>query len=264
MTDDMTADKKKGFVLYHSFKDIIEPLDWEQRGKLFTAIMNYASKEDLPQMDTATQIAFIAIRGQMDRDAEKYNLRCQKNRMNGKLGGRPTKEKPNGFTENPNKPNGYFENPKNPMKEEGSKKQEEEVGSRMKDEDVGSKKKDEEIENITVSKDTVRQTDVQRIVEEWNSLAEYGIAQISRINCSSKRYKGLVARIKEYGIDKVLEAIDNIRHSSFLQGKIDSKKQWVITFDWFVLPNNFPKVLEGNYADKGSTGSSFYDMWRDA
>ena len=24
---------------------------------------------------------------------------------------------------------------------------------------------------------------------------------------------------------------------------------WVITFDWFIKPNNFIKVLEGNYDD---------------
>ena len=56
----------------------------------------------------------------------------------------------------------------------------------------------------------------------------------------------MVARIKQYGVDDVLKAIDNIRNSDFLQGKA-SKRPWVITFDWFVLPNNFPKVLEGQY-----------------
>lgn len=105
-------------------------------------------------------------------------------------------------------------------------------------------------EVITVSKDTVCQTDVQRIVQEWNSLSVYGIAQISRISAGSKRYKSLIARIKEYGTETVIEAIGNIRLSSFLQGKTNSRKQWSITFDWFVLPNNFPKVLEGNYTDK--------------
>ena len=34
---------------------------------------------------------------------------------------------------------------------------------------------------------------------------------------------------------------------------------WIITFDWFVRPNNFIKVLEGNYEgmeDKGSRNKS--------
>lgn len=104
--------------------------------------------------------------------------------------------------------------------------------------------------NIIVSKDTIRQTDVQRCVEAWNSLSDCGIKSISKMTSSSKRYQSLVARIKEYSVDDVLTAIDKIRHSKFLQGRSGSKRVWVVTFDWFVLPNNFPKVLEGNYDDK--------------
>lgn len=103
-------------------------------------------------------------------------------------------------------------------------------------------------ENI-VSKDTIRQTDVQRCVEAWNSLSDCGIKSISKMTSSSKRYQSLVARIREYGIVNVLVAIDKIRHSKFLQGRSESKRAWIITFDWFVLPSNFPKVLEGNYDD---------------
>ena len=105
-------------------------------------------------------------------------------------------------------------------------------------------------DNITVSDDTVCRTEVQRVVEAWNSLSDCGIAPVSKIGSGSKRYKSLMARLREYGIDAVLEAIGKIRDSSFLQGKSGGKRQWVITFDWFVLPSNFPKVLEGNYTDK--------------
>lgn len=107
-------------------------------------------------------------------------------------------------------------------------------------------------ENI-VSKDTIRQTDVQRCVEAWNSLSDCGIKSISKMTSSSKRYQSLVARIKEYGVDDILTAIDKIRHSKFLQGRSGSKRAWVITFDWFVLPSNFPKVLEGNYDDESQS-----------
>ena len=53
------------------------------------------------------------------------------------------------------------------------------------------------------------------------------------------------ARIKEYGIEEVIVAIEKIKNSDFLSGK--NNRGWVITFDWFVLPNNFPKVHDGNY-----------------
>ena len=63
----------------------------------------------------------------------------------------------------------------------------------------------------------------------------------------------LRARIRENGVDAVLEAIENVKKSPFLLG--DNKKGWQITFDWFVRPNNFPKVLEGNYINEDVVGS---------
>lgn len=88
-------------------------------------------------------------------------------------------------------------------------------------------------------------SDIQSIVDAWNSLTAVGISPVSSMSSTSKRYKSISARIREYGVDSVLKAIDNVRESDFLQGK--NNRNWMITFDWFALPNNFPKVLEGNY-----------------
>ena len=63
----------------------------------------------------------------------------------------------------------------------------------------------------------------------------------------------LKGRIREYGMDDLLKAMDNIRHSDFLRG--ENKNSWMITFDWFVKPNNFLKVLEGNYNGDRKHGS---------
>lgn len=91
---------------------------------------------------------------------------------------------------------------------------------------------------------------INAVLDKWLELLEYGVPQVSKISSASKRYKNLKARIEEYGVDTVLEAIENIKHSSFLQGKGQGDRSWRISFDWFVLPNNFPKVLEGNYTDQ--------------
>lgn len=105
--------------------------------------------------------------------------------------------------------------------------------------------------NLTVSKDTVCQTDVWRVEKEWNSLSDCGIKPIIRISPKTKRYDMLKARIRIYGIEKVLEAVKNIRTSCFLCG--NNQRGWVITFDWFIRPNNFIKVLEGNYNKPSSS-----------
>ena len=36
--------------------------------------------------------------------------------------------------------------------------------------------------------------------------------------------------------------------------KGQNNRNWTITFDWLIKPNNFIKVLEGNYDDKENKG----------
>lgn len=102
------------------------------------------------------------------------------------------------------------------------------------------------LDEISVDKDSI-----EKVMIKWNLL---GISNISCIK--NTRQKLLKARIKEHGTDNVINAIGNIEKSSFLKGQND--RGWVITFDWFVKPNNFIKVLEGNYDDNNSSsGENF-------
>ena len=119
------------------------------------------------------------------------------------------------------------------------------TGRHATDIDIEEEQEGEREEYMSVSNETDCSTDVQRILEAWNAID--GIPKVQKLSPKSKRGKSLGARIKEYGVDRVLEAIAEIPKSAFLMGRTGKFK---ITFDWFVLPNNFPKVLEGNYADR--------------
>ena len=104
------------------------------------------------------------------------------------------------------------------------------------DVDIDINKKEEVEEEKTPQK-------YQPILEAWNNLPVTNIRIIS-----GKRLQMLKARIKQYSFDDVIKAIQTINNSPFLLG--DNKRKWQVTFDWFILPNNFPKVLEGNYLPK--------------
>ena len=116
------------------------------------------------------------------------------------------------------------------------------------------KDKEKDVNDLIVSKDTIRQTDIQQIITEWNKLEEFGIAPVKRM--TSKREQAVKARIRQNQMEDILEAIENIRHSSFLQGQ--NKDGWMITFDWFLKPGNFAKVFEGNYLDKSGNKPQSY------
>jgi DNA-binding HxlR family transcriptional regulator len=105
-----------------------------------------------------------------------------------------------------------------------------------------------DIDSPSESEGPSGRSDIEDVIHAWNELSEYGIAPIKKISCGSKRYKCLRARLREYGKEDVISAINNIAESGFLQG--NNYRAWVITFDWFVCPTNFPKVLEGNYRNR--------------
>ena len=88
---------------------------------------------------------------------------------------------------------------------------------------------------------------IKSIADQWNGLEDYGIRPIRRLSTDSIRYGMLNARINDYGYESVIQAIESIKRSPFLQG--DNDRGWRIDFEWFVKPNNFCKVWEGKYID---------------
>lgn len=78
---------KKSFVLYTDYAAQLELLNMEQRGRLFTAVLNHVLGDDLPDLDGVTMMAFSFIRSQLDRDIEKYNETCEIRKEAGRKGG---------------------------------------------------------------------------------------------------------------------------------------------------------------------------------
>ena len=113
------------------------------------------------------------------------------------------------------------------------------------------REEEKDIDNI--SKDILSSNKLLPVIEAWNKLS---LSKLVAIKPNTNRYKMLKARINEFGIEKVIEAIESINNSDFLKGQND--RSWVITFDWFIKPNNFTKVLEGNYLNKGGNINGQY------
>lgn len=114
------------------------------------------------------------------------------------------------------------------------------------------KKSIKDVSNDTSSSHSdVRQSKYQWLIDEWNALSAYGIKPIRGFTENSNRLNMVRARISQFGEDAFREAIENVKNSSFLQGK--GNRGFTVTFDWFIKPTNFPKVLEGNYNDRDNT-----------
>lgn len=108
----MSKNEKSGFLLYKEQYDGVSLLSMEERGELLTAIYEYQINGNVStDLSVSASMAFQFIKGQFERDTQKYNETCAILRENGKLGGRPRKKQtePNGSSETKR----FLEKPKN-------------------------------------------------------------------------------------------------------------------------------------------------------
>ena len=90
------------------------------------------------------------------------------------------------------------------------------------------------------------QIDYDKLVDFWNTTTQGVFGKI--LSIENARRKMVNARIKQWGKHNFIEAIHIAMTSDFLKGQ--SKKGFIMTFDWFIKPTNFQKVLEHNYDNR--------------
>ena len=99
----MEKTSKKGFVLYYDYAACLAMLNMEERGALLTALLeanpDSPDSPDYPDRQSASvaltpaaEMAYRFITAQISRDSQKYALRAEASRENGKKGGRPRKD----------------------------------------------------------------------------------------------------------------------------------------------------------------------------
>ena len=72
----------KSFVVYDDIYELLDALTDEEVGQLFRGMVKYHMTGEEPDFSGALKLAFIPVRQGIDRNAEKYTKRCEKNREN--------------------------------------------------------------------------------------------------------------------------------------------------------------------------------------
>lgn len=235
---------KETFIVYKSYFDRFAKLTDEQLGKVFRAMLEYEITGEEPIIDDPkAEASFEVVKYDLDMNDGKYEEICRKRREAGSLGG---KQKVANATKcyqmqtsvsksKQNVPDTDSDSDNDSVSDNGEHNP---SGlNKLIPSDISSQKRGD-----FVSK---RKEEVEAVLNAWNSIPN--IPSVKMLDRNTDRYKMLCARLDKYGLDAVLEAVNNIRHSTFLCGGGD--KGWHIDFGWFVRPNNFPKVYEGKYAD---------------
>lgn len=71
---------QKGFVVYGDIEESLNELSDEQVATLFRGMVSYFNTGKDPKFSGLMKMVFIPIRQQMDRDTDKYEKKCKKNK----------------------------------------------------------------------------------------------------------------------------------------------------------------------------------------
>ena len=72
--------EQRGFIVYGDIQDVLTELDDQQTAQLFRGMVDYFVSGKDPKFTGVLKFVFIPIKQQMDRDKEKYDAKCEKNR----------------------------------------------------------------------------------------------------------------------------------------------------------------------------------------
>lgn len=255
---------KKSILLYTDTLRVLEELDDKQSGILFKCIKAFYEEDNdmlgIMLRDPIIRVAFVPFRESFERNRKKYEAVCERNRKNGSNGGRPrkTQNNPVGFSETQNNP----KNLDSDSESDSDSKSDSESDSKS---DNLSSYADKSLSVIESKASTSSDDDATlvltppdgdceskkdysyKVMKFWNNVMKSPVAIPTIAKMTPKRKTVVNARVKEFGINAVYQAISKASESSFLNG--GGSKGFLADFDWVFRPNNFPKVLEGNYDD---------------
>ena len=88
----MPENNKKSFIMYSNYRKFLSMLSDTEIANLMRAIFCFVEDEEIPELDSKTEICFAVITDQIERDREKYKKVCERRANAGRLGGKQKHE----------------------------------------------------------------------------------------------------------------------------------------------------------------------------
>lgn len=214
---------KSSFLIYLDYEEQFNLLTDEQIGQLMRAIIKYEKTREIPQLNGIVKMAFSFIKTQLDRDREKYEARCEKNRENAKKGGRPRKNQKDNL-----KANGFNENQMDAKKTDDDKEDEEDNEEDIDNDLLLKKEKEEKLQqrfieclnsfNINAISECIKYLD-----ELPFEVIDYVLSKTSGIKCPNWNYANTI--LQDY-VKRKIDSVEKIQaeESWFKNQKQDTSK----------------------------------------
>ena len=252
------------FILYTSYYAIIEGLTDEQLGQLTRALFIYARDGKTIKLEPVVRMAFSFIKDNIDRNADKYQKKCERNREN--IRKRWEKKHAEDTTERtdtteyeriPSNTNVYEEKSRIPYDNDNDNDNDNEYDNDVSKETNILEPSKEGIQSASVKPEAPgggkgsksQKIDYAAVKEYWNRKHDETKSAMPPITLMTENRKVMVkARVRQCkgDVKTLYRVIDIAMASDFMNG--NNKHGWLGKFDWiFGNEQNFAKVLEGNF-----------------
>lgn len=249
------------FILYTSYYALIEGLTDEQLGQLTRAIFLYARDGETINLEPVVRMAFAFIKDNIERNQDKYQAKCEKNRQialererkkreaREKAGNTNVHERARTCENNTNvhERSPYDNDNDNEYDNDNDVSKETNILEPSKEGIQSASVKTEAPGGGKVSKS--QNIDYAAVKEYWNRKHDETKSAMPPITLMTENRKVMVkARVRQCkgDVKTLYRVIDIAMASDFMNG--NNKHGWLGKFDWiFGNEQNFAKVLEGNF-----------------
>lgn len=261
------TDKSSIVINTKDAENILQDFTKEETGEIFMALLAYANRgEEFKTDDRSMRTLFRTLQANIDRNNEKYEEKCERNRQ---IAMEREKKRKEAREKDKKEEHERTRTCTNVNERERTSPIGIEIGNEI---GIGIENEinNKEFNNIKEAKASTSETssdaaaepqaqakneesqakkqdkiDFEKVRKQFNRLMQDKAIPKLKGKIAGQRKAFFEARVREYGIRSAYRVMIKAAESRFLNG--GGRNGWLANFEWIFRPNNFPKVLDGYY-----------------
>lgn len=259
------TDKSSIVINTKDAENILQDFTKEEAGEIFMALLAYANRgEEFKTDDRSMRTLFRTLQANIDRNNEKYEEKCERNRQ---IAMEREKKRKEAREKDKKEEHERTRTCTNVNERERTSPIGIEIGNEI---GIGIENEinNKEFNNIKEAKASTSETssdaaaepqakneesqakkhdkiDFEKVRQQFNRLMQDKAIPKLKGKIAGQRKAFFEARVREYGITSAYRVMIKAAESGFLNG--GGRNGWLANFEWIFRPNNFPKVLDGYY-----------------
>lgn len=261
------TDKSSIVINTKDAENMLQDFTKEEAGEIFMALLAYANRgEEFKTDDRSMRTLFRTLQANIDRNNEKYEEKCERNRQ---IAMEREKKRKEAREKDKKEEHERTRTYTNVNERERTSPIGIEIGNEI---GIGIENEinNKEFNNIKEAKASTSETssdaaaepqaqakneesqakkqdkiDFEKVRKQFNRLMQDKAIPKLKGKIAGQRKAFFEARVREYGIRSAYRVMIKAAESRFLNG--GGRNGWLANFEWIFRPNNFPKVLDGYY-----------------